>query len=183
MPHYPEYKTDPKMSEEVRADIEARQASASQMRTYSSAKDRYSEAKSSAWTFLIIGCAGFLVITAALAGMIHIPLSRFSLFILDAIFLLFIGIAFLSFRHAFKLTDEITDETNLDARIRRWATDNLRPEELMVDLDEDTTEEMKYFLISEMVRERLMRAFPEVDDAYAEEWTENFYNENFYNEY
>ena len=152
------------------------------MSEYKSAKDRYADAKSSAWAFLIIGCSGFLIATAALTGIIHIPLSQFSLVILDVIFIIFIGIAVLSFRHAVKLTGEITDETDLDARIRRWASENLRPEDLMVDLDTDTTEEVKYFLISEMVRERLMRAFPEVDDAYAEEWTENFYNEIFYSE-
>lgn len=152
------------------------------MSEYKSAKERFAEAKSSAWAFLVIGCAGFLIITAALTGIIHIPLSQFSLIVLDAVFIIFIGIAILSFRHAVRLTGEITDETDLEERIRQWAADNLRPEELMVDLDTNTTEEMKYFLISEMVRERLMRAFPEVDDAYAEEWTENFYNENFYNE-
>ena len=152
------------------------------MSEYKSAKERFAEAKSSAWAFLVIGCAGFLIITAALTGIIHIPLSQFSLIVLGAVFIIFIGIAILSFRHAVRLTGEITDETDLEERIRQWAADNLRPEELMVDLDTNTTEEMKYFLISEMVRERLMRAFPEVDDAYAEEWTENFYNENFYSE-
>ena len=152
------------------------------MSEYKSAKERFAEAKSSAWAFLVIGCAGFLIITAALTGIIHIPLSQFSLIVLDAVFIIFIGIAILSFRHAVRLTGEITDETDLEERIRQWAADNLRPEELMVDLDTNTTEEMKYFLISEMVLERLMRAFPEVDDAYAEEWTENFYNENFYSE-
>ena len=183
MPRYPEYRMDPNMSEEDRADIQARQAAASQMHTYTSAKERYSEAKSSAWTFLVIGCAGFLAVTVALTGVFHLPLNHFSLLVLDAVFLLFIGIAFLSFHHAARLTGEVTGETDLNTRIRRWATDNLRPEELMVDLDANTSEEMKYFLISEMVRERLMRAFPEIDDAYAEEWTENYYNENFYNEY
>ena len=152
------------------------------MSEYKSAKDRYADAKSSAWAFLIIGCAGFLIATAALTGIIHIPLSQFSLIILDVIFIIFIGIAVLSFRHAVRLTGEVADESDLDARIRKWVSENLRPEDLMVDLDTDTTEEMKYFLISEMVRERLMRAFPEVDDAYAEEWTENFYNEIFYSE-
>ena len=152
------------------------------MSEYKSAKERFAEAKSSAWAFLVIGCAGQSSAASALTGIIHIPLSQFSLIVLDAVFIIFIGIAILSFRHAVRLTGEITDETDLEERIRQWAADNLRPEELMVDLDTNTTEEMKYFLISEMVRERLMRAFPEVDDAYAEEWTENFYNENFYSE-
>ena len=182
MSKYPEYRMEPNLSEEERADIKDRQTAASQMHTYTSAKSRYSEAKSSAWSFLIIGCAGFLVITSALAGVLRLPLSTFSLLFLDAVFLIFIGIAVLSFRHAVKLTGDVSEETDLEERIRSWARDNLRPEELMVDLDENTTEEMKYFLISEMVRERLMRTFPEIDDAYAEEWTENFYNENFYDE-
>ena len=34
-------------------------------------------------------------------------------------------------------------------------------------------------MVSALIRERLMLAFPEVDDAYAEELTENFYNKLF----
>ena len=46
-------------------------------------------------------------------------------------------------------------------------------------VDTSTTEEMKYFMITELIRERIMHAFPEVQESYADELTENFYNELF----
>ena len=48
-----------------------------------------------------------------------------------------------------------------------------------MDLDENTTNEMKYFMVTELMRERMMLAFPELDDAYAEELAERYYNELF----
>ena len=45
--------------------------------------------------------------------------------------------------------------------------------------DASTTEEMKYFMITELIRKRIMQAFPEVEESYADELTENFYNELF----
>lgn len=161
------------------ADIAARAAAARQMNTHVSARDRHTETRSSAWTFLVVGAAGLLVITLALAGVIRLPLNGFSLAVLEALFFLFLVFAVYSFRSAMKMLDDISREDSLEDRIRKWAADHLTAEELSAGIDADTPEEMRYFLISEAIRERLMPAFPEVDDAYAEKLTEDFYNELF----
>ena len=75
--------------------------------------------------------------------------------------------------------DEISKENDLETRIRDWAKENLTVDSLTVDVDTSTTEEMKYFMITELIRERIMHAFPEVQESYADELTENFYNELF----
>ena len=77
------------------------------------------------------------------------------------------------------MLDDISKESTLEEKISDWAKENLTPESLTVDLDEHTTSEMKYFMITELMRERMMQAFPELDDAYAEELTERYYNELF----
>lgn len=78
-----------------------------------------------------------------------------------------------------KILDDISREDDLETRIRTWADKHLTMEDLTAGIEEDTPEEMKYFIISEAIRERLMPAFPEVDDAYAEELVETLYNELF----
>lgn len=161
------------------ADLAARAAAASHMNTHVPAKIRHSETRSSAWTFLIIGAAGFLVITLALAGVIALPFHTFSLAVLEGMFFLFLIIAGISFRNAMRMLDDISREDDLENRIRIWAKEHLTAEELSAGIDEGTPEEMRYFLISEAIRERLMPVFPEVDDAYAEKLTEDFYNELF----
>ncbi len=166
-------------SEEDLSDLAARAASASHMNTHVSARDRQSDTRSSAWTFLVVGGIGFAVITLALAGVIQLPFNTFSLVILEGMFLLFLIFAFVSFRSARELLDEVSREDSLETRIQEWAKDHLIPEELSAGITEDTPEEMRYFLISEAIHERLMPAFPEVDDAYAEQLTEDFYNELF----
>ena len=77
------------------------------------------------------------------------------------------------------MLDDISKESTLEEKISDWAKENLTPESLTVDLDENTTSEMKYFMVTELMRERMMLAFPELDDAYAEELTERYYNELF----
>ena len=103
----------------------------------------------------------------------------FSLAVMEVMFVIFLIIAGLSFRNAMKMLDDISKEDNLEARIQVWAKENLSVQELTAEIEEDTPEEMRYFMVSESIREQLMKAFPEVDDAYAEELTENFYNELF----
>lgn len=64
----PEPPEAPSVPDEEPADLAASAAAASHMNTHVPARERHSETRSSAWTFLIIGAAGFLVITLALAG-------------------------------------------------------------------------------------------------------------------
>lgn len=149
------------------------------MNTHIAAKDRHSETRSSAWTFLIVGGAGLLVITLALAGVIRLPLNTFSLAVLEGMFFLFLIIAAVSFRNAMKMLDDIAREDDLESRIRTWAEEHLNAEELSEGVDADIPEEERFFILSEAIRRRLMPAFPEIDDAYADKLTEDFYNELF----
>ena len=149
------------------------------MSTHRSAKDMQSETKSSAWTFLLVGSGGFLIITLALIGFIRLPFSIFSLVIMEIMFFIFLIVAGLSFKKAMSMLDDISKESTLEEKISDWAKENLTPESLTVDLDENTTNEMKYFMVTELMRERMMLAFPELDDAYAEELAEHYYNELF----
>ena len=147
------------------------------MSTHTSAKDKQSETKSSAWTFLLVGSGGFLIITLAIIGIIKLPLNMFALAVMEGMFLIFLVIAGLSFKKAMKMLEDISRESTLEEKISVWAKENLAPESLTV--DENTTSEMKYFMVTELMRERMMLAFPELDDAYAEELTERYYNELF----
>ena len=138
-----------------------------------------SETKSSAWTFLLVGSGGFLIITLALIGFIKLPFSIFSLAIMEIMFFIFLIVAGLSFKKAMSMLDDISRESTLGEKISDWAKENLTPESLTVDLDENTTSDMKYFMVTELLRERMMHAFPELDDAYAEELSVGYYNELF----
>lgn len=178
----PEETIEPSTStpdQEELADIAARAAAASQMNTHISAKDRHADLKSSALTFLFVGGIGFLTITLSLIGVITLPLNFFSLAVMEVIFVIFLIIAVASFRKAMRMLDDISKESSLETRIQEWAKTNLSTEELNTLPDPDTPEEMRYFIISEAIRKKLMQNFPELDDAYAEALTESLYNERF----
>lgn len=167
----------PLPDEEELADIAARTAAASQMNTHIPAKDRHADLRSSALTFLFVGGIGFLVITLALIGVITLPLTLFSLAIMEVVFVIFIIIAVTSFKKAMSILDDISKESDLEARIQEWAKTNLSAAELSALPEEDTPEEMRYFIITEAIRKKLILDFPELDDAYAESLTESLYNE------
>ncbi len=178
-PEEPEQEEIPALTKEERADILARRAAASQARTYTSAREKQSENRSSAWTFLVVGGIGLVVITLALLGIVKLPLNTFSLAVMEVIFVIFLIIAALSFRKVMRLMDDIAREDTLDEKVRSWMRENLTKEELLADVDADTSEELQYFMVSEEIRRRIMLQFPEIDDAYADELTENYYNELF----
>ena len=161
----------PLPDEEELADIAARTVAASQMNTHIPAKDRHADLRSSALTFLFVGGIGFLVITLALIGVITLPLTLFSLAIMEVVFVIFIIIAVTSFKKAMSILDDISKESDLEARIQEWAKTNLSAAELSALPEEDTPEEMRYFIITEAIRKKLMLDFPELDDAYAESLT------------
>ena len=165
--------------EEELQDLAARAAAASQMETHVPADVRHSELKSSAMTFLLIGGIGFLTITLAFIGVIALPLNFFSLAVMEGVFIIFLIIAITSFRKAMKMLDDITKEADLETRIEEWSKLNLLAEELSTLPASDTPEEMRYFIITEAIRERLMVAFPELTDAHAESLTETYYNRLF----
>ena len=167
----------PLPDEEELADIAARTVAASQMNTHIPAKDRHADLRSSALTFLFVGGIGFLVITLALIGVITLPLTLFSLAIMEVVFVIFIIIAVTSFKKAMSILDDISKESDLEARIQEWAKTNLSAAELSALPEEDTPEEMRYFIITEAIRKKLMLDFPELDDAYAESLTESLCNE------
>ena len=91
------------------------------MSTYNSAKNRQSETRSSAWAFLLVGCIGFVIILLALLGVIRLPFGTFPLLIMEVMFVIFLVIAGLSFKHAMNMLDEISRENDLETRIRGWA--------------------------------------------------------------
>ncbi|MCC8163007.1 MAG: hypothetical protein LIO86_07560 [Lachnospiraceae bacterium] len=126
-----------------------------------------------------MGGIGLVVITLALLGIVKLPLNTFSLAVMEVIFVIFLIIAAQSFRKVMRLMDDIAREDTLDEKVHTWMQENLTKEELLADIDADTTEELQYFMVSEEIRRRLMLQFPEIEDAYAEEVTESFYNELF----
>ena len=102
------------------------------MSTHTSAKDKQSETKSSAWTFLLVGSGGFLIITLAIIGIIKLPLNMFALAVMEGMFLIFLVIAGLSFKKAMKMLEDISRESTLEEKISVWAKENLAPESLRI---------------------------------------------------
>lgn len=179
LPEKPEEDSLPDPDPEELRELADRQAAASHMSTHTSARSRYSEMKSSAWTFLILGTLGSVFMLLALLGIVRLPLAPFAIIVLLGMFLFFLVISLLSFRSTKRIASDMAEEEAIEERVREWAETHLNAEELSSGLEADTSEEMKYFLISEILRERLMTEFPELDDAYAEELTEIYYNKLF----
>ncbi len=149
------------------------------MSTYNSARNKRTDTRSSAWTFLIIGGAGFLLITLALIGVIALPLSVFSLAVMEIVFILFLIIALVSFRQAMKLLDEISKEDSLETRIQAWTAKNLSSSELLADTDDNTAEEARYLIAFERIKKQLLQAFPELDESHADQLAEDYCNKLF----
>lgn len=149
------------------------------MSTYNSAKNRQSETRSSAWAFLPGGMHWICDHSAGTIRCNSITLWHLSSIDHGSDVCHFPCHCRTFLQACHEYAGEISRENDLETRIRDWAKENLTVDSLTVDVDTSTTEEMKYFMITELIRERIMHAFPEVQESYADELTENFYNELF----
>ena len=158
---------------------EAKREPVSNVPLYKQPEERYQDMHSSAWTFLAVGAAGILVMILCWLGVIRLPLHNFALFIMTALFVIFLGIGVVSFQSARKLKAGIASENAFVEEVIAWyrATGCHAP--ALSELDKSQPEELLYFQRSEIIRSVLREQFPEIDPSLLEKLTDDFCEEDF----
>lgn len=150
-------------------------------KTYKSPESRYSEMRSSAFIFLLIGVIGLIVMALCWLDILPLPVYDFVLFVLTAMFVLFLGISISSFRSAKKIKATIASENAFLEEVMDWYHTTGCKSPLFNEIDPDQPQEMLYFQKSESIRSLLTEQFPEIDEALLEKLTDDFCEEDFNN--
>lgn len=152
---------------------------------YQDSAERAEDNRSSAWTLLVVGGAGLLVMIMGFAGVLPIQLTGSNKYmvygIMSALFLLFLVMGFVSMKNSKMFAKKAESENTLRDTLNKWCRDNLIPDEIDAELGviSDTPEEILYFKRFEKMKEKLKYQFVNLDDAFLEHFIDEQYDAVF----
>lgn len=149
---------------------------------------RAEDNKSSAFTLLLVGGVGIVVIALCITDVISLNLSETSKYmvygVMGALFILFLVMGVVSMRSSKIFAQKAQTDDNLTEEITKWCLTDLNKEiiDQMIleeDGEEETSEEMKYFKRTEKMRNLINEKFLNLDEAYLEHILDDIYSEIF----
>lgn len=146
---------------------------------------KYDDMKSTAYSFLLVGAGGILLLILALAGVIPVQFAAYMKglmgIVMGSMFLIFFVIGLRSYMQLGSLKEQVLKEQReMDAAIK-WFHDSYSAKAIDVSLDIHEADDMqkKYFQRSSYMKRLLHSQFPDYDDSFLDYLTELFYDELF----
>lgn len=170
---------------ETEDSIEDTEEEAADSILYSSTKEKYKDNLSSAYTFLVCGIIGLIVLLLHDFGIVHIfSVSGASNILLNVVtggmFLGFIIIALLDFRYSKKLKKIVAEEAVLSEEILEYLTNTLTAEEIDSRYDGSLiAEEAKYFHRTAVIKELLEEKYTDMKADFVTHVIDQFYAKTF----
>ena len=152
--------------------------------TYVKTSDRYKDNLSSAYTFLICGFGGLLILALEDFGIIKLwgmlGVSKILLnVVVGGLFIGFIIIGISSLRYSKTLKKQATEEEKFTIELIDWLKDNLTIETIENSYDTNIPEEMKYFRRVEIIKKKLEETYSTLDEEYLVKISDDYYYELF----
>ncbi len=153
---------------------------------YMNSADRAEDNRSSAWTLLIVGGAGLLVIILGALGIIPIPMRGFSktmsMIVLGGLCVLFVVMGIVSFKKSKVYAEQAAKEGDRESKVFEWFQENCPAERIDEMLGEQLfglPEEEKYFKRFAAVRQILYQNFPEMGVEFMDHMADEVYEKLF----
>lgn len=176
------------VEEEAVATEEEEEAQAPRERTslYVSSAARAEDNKSSAYTLLIIGSIGLVLVILMIMGVIpffsNSTTKVLTYVVMGALFGIFIIMGIVSFRNAAKFARKAAFEEELSGEMHKWAKEQLTKEKIDAMLapeDLNLPEELLYFKRAEKCRQCLESQYMNLEEGFLEHFIEEIYPEIF----
>ncbi|MDE7327886.1 MAG: hypothetical protein K2N63_16690 [Lachnospiraceae bacterium] len=170
---------DGEEKEEIMEEIRSAVSFAKQG-SYVSKADKSADYRSSAVTFTLFGVVGLIVMGMHWAGVFTF-FSTLSSVIVTVLFLGFLLVGIDSFLRAKKAKVESVEEERFIAQIKAWLEQNLTFEALTAADQADLSKEANFLNEMNEMKKIITKQFGELDPAFLEQFTEEYYNEHFDN--
>lgn len=176
------------VEEEAVATEEEEEAQTPRERTslYVSSAARAEDNKSSAYTLLIIGSIGLVLVILMIMGVIpffsNSTTKVLTYVVMGALFGIFIIMGIVSFRNAAKFARKAAFEEELSGEMHKWAKEQLTKEKIDAMLapeDLNLPEELLYFKRAEKCRQCLESQYMNLEEGFLEHFIEEIYPEIF----
>ena len=139
---------------------------------YRDNSERANENRSSAWILLSIGGLGIIVLSLGITGVIPLHFSNAYVFygVMAAVFILFLVAGIVSMKNALRFEKSAESENSLKSTLLEWCRQNLRGEELELQIktDENEQDEILYFKRFEVIKARMNHQFMNLDQGFLE---------------
>lgn len=153
---------------------------------YRNSADKAEDNRTSAYTLLAVGGAGFVAVILVFLGIIPLyqnsGTSRYLICgVMGALFILFIVFGIVSMRNSKILLIEAKSENSLTAEMTKWCEENLSADKVDEGLFEGAamSEEQKYFKRAEKMRKIISDKFLNLDEAFLEHFVDEYYQKVF----
>lgn len=161
-----------------RAILEGAKEKPAHVKPYQSPEERYADMRSSAWTFLVVGGIGFVVMLLALIGILSFPFHDFALIVMLLLFIAFLAVGGVSFRNAHKLQGLVASEHALIEEITTWYHSEGILLEAITSLDSSLSEELFYLQKYEAVCQIIKEHFPDIGEDLLNKLASDFCEED-----
>lgn len=151
---------------------------------YVNNEEKAEENRTSAYTLLLVGGAGLILVILFFMGVIDIQMSLINKYmvtgVMGALFFLFIIMGSISMKNSRILKRKAYKENNLTVEIKKWCVENLKKEQIDGLLDNgEETDELKYFQRFDYVKDAVQKQFMNLDEGYLDRLIEEVYSEIF----
>lgn len=143
---------------------------------YVNKRDKYTDLKFTAYSFISFSILGYLFVIANAAGILSI-FSTFSTAILAIVFTIFLGIGISSFRKAGTIKGLVSEEERVVEKVKEYIEEHFTDEYLASLGDEELSEEEEFLHVSEQLKAEIAQQFPLFNKGYIEQLVDDKYGE------
>lgn len=160
-------------------DTDTASPSVSSSGTYETKAEKGRDLKSSAYTFIGFGIAGFIFMFLNIAGVISLYDNLLAYIVMTVMFTGFIIIGITSFKDSKKALAASLEEEKLTQDIKTFLKNNVNLPLLESYDDPELEAEMNFIKRIEALKHMVTVRYGELDDSYLDAIVEEFYNDTF----
>ena len=156
------------------------------MAKYMDSAERAEDNRSSAWTLLLVGGIGLVVLVLGFFGIIPLPISGFSKYmftgVMAVLFVVFIVSGFISLKKSKVYSAEANVEKNKKQQIISWCEENQvaqKINESLLNEAQDISEEELYFKRAERLRFMVCNEFQSMSIEFLNDVVDDIYDSLF----
>lgn len=151
---------------------------------YVNNEEKAEENRTSAYTLLLVGGAGIVLVVLFFLGIIDIRVSLINKYVITGVmgvlFVLFVIMGIISMRNFKILKKKATSENNLTKEVQKWCMENLKGNVIDESLGlGGQPEELKYFPRFDYIKKAIKKQFLNLDEGYLDRLIEETYSDIF----
>lgn len=148
---------------------------------YINNEEKAEENRTSAYTLLIVGGLGIILVILFFLGIIDIKVSLINKYmitgVMGVLFVLFLIMGIISMKNFKVLKKKATSENNLTKEVQNWCIENLERDTIDEILGlEGQQEELKYFQRFDYIKKAIKKQFLNLDEGYLDRLIEETYS-------